>query len=637
MPSYKKLLATLCLPAIAAPALSFAQDASGAPELDIVVVTATRQETRANEALADMTVIGREEIERVGQGTITYLLARQPGIQASSNGGPGTSASFYVRGANADQTKVLVDGIPINSIDLSGSPLRFMPLEDVERIEILRGPAATLYGADAIGGVIHIITRRGQPGLRADAFAGYGSRGTRQIAAGISGGDEHWRFRVEGNHHGSDGVSARRKSYTANKDADDDAYRSSGGAASLSYLPTRNHEFGMIWRGNSGEVHFDDTPWAGNVADGAYDVRTRFRAGQWQVFAKNRFFDDRWQSTLRYSEATDDQVTHFSFGDSPLWTRTRQIMWQNDARLPLGELLAATEWQRQYVRADDDGMFDDDHSIRNTAFLLGWTAHRGDHAWQINARADRHSRYGHENTFGLSYGYRITSEFRARLSYGTAFKAPSLDQLYNGGYGQPDLGAEKARNREAALIWARGAHTASITWYRNEVRDLIAWDSGVPATPVNPWGGGYRNIGRANLTGATLAYRGRFGDWKIGASFDYLDARARDTDGRWTRLGRRARHSALLTLDRTWGGRFTTGMEVAAVGRRYDSTYDKAAANKEQLGGYTLVNLIASYAIRPDLRLEGRLNNLFDKKYETARYYNTEGFSAFVGLRYSPK
>ncbi|MDR3221411.1 MAG: TonB-dependent receptor [Candidatus Accumulibacter sp.] len=636
MPVSKKLLAALWLPAIATSTSSFAQDAAGTPELGVVVVTATRQETRASEVLADVTVVEREEIERIGQGTIVDLLMRQPGIQANSSGGPGTSTSFYVRGANADQTKVLVDGMPINSIDLSGSPLRFMPLGNVERIEILRGPAATLYGADAIGGVIHIITRRGQPGLRANAFAGYGSHNTRQLAAGLSGGDEHWRFRVEGNHFATDGISTRRKSYTANKDADDDAYRNTGGAASLSWLPAEGHEFGLSYRTHSGQVKFDSTPWAGTLASGAYDVRTDFTAQQWQVFAKDRFFDDLWKSTLQYGEAIDDQVSHFDGYKAPLWTRTRQLVWQNDVRLPLGELLAAAEWQRQYVRSDDDGMFDDDHSIHNTAFLLGWTAHYGKHAWQVNTRSDQHSRYGHENTYGLSYGYQITSALRLRLGYGTAFKAPSLDQLYNGGYGNPELDAEKSRNREAALVWERGAHTASLTWYHNRLKDLIAWDASVPVTPGNPWGGGYRNIGRADLSGVTLAWRGQFGDWRIGASYDMLDAQAKDANGHWVPLGRRARNSALFSLDKAWGN-LTTSVEVAAIGRRYDATYNKAATDKEKLGGYTLVNLTASYDLGHDLRIEGRLNNLFDKKYETVRYYNTEGFTAFVGLRYSPK
>ncbi|MDR2166097.1 MAG: TonB-dependent receptor [Zoogloeaceae bacterium] len=626
----KTALAALFLQA-AFPFPVFAQGVSSG-DLDTLIITATRQPMRAGEILSDATVIDRAEIERNGQGTIVDLLSRQPGIQTTSSGGPGTATSFYVRGANSEQTKILVDGVPINSIDNSGSPLRFLPLSGVERIEILRGPAATLYGADAIGGVIQIITKRGQPGLRADGFIGYGSHNTRRVAAGISGGNEYWRFRLEANHYATDGISAQR--HASNKDADDDAYRNTGGAASLSFLPTRDHEFGFSYRANSGVAHFDsgNTPPYG-IPNGAYDTRERFEARQWQVFARNHFFDGLWKSTLQYGEAVDDQMNHFEFYDSPLWTRVRLLSWQNDIRLPLGTLLLAAERQRQNVRADDTGAFDRAHSVHDNACLVGWSAHYGNHSWQLNARSDRHSRYGHENTHGLAYGYQITPEFRARLGYGTAFKAPSLDQLYNAGYGNVDLGSEKSRNREAALIWERGAHTASVTWYLNRLRNMIGWDSSLPG----PWGGRYANINRARLSGATLAYAGQLGVWRIGASYDYLDARTRDEDGYWVPLGRRARHSATFTVDRTWGGKFTTGAEVVAQGRRHDGTYAKAVAAKEELGGYAIINLAARYALTRDLAIEGRLNNLFDRKYETARYYNTEGFNAFIGLRYSPQ
>ena len=178
--------------------------------IDAIVVTATRQAMRTNELLSDVTVIDRGSIEASGQETISDLLARQPGIQMSSSGGPGTTTSFYIRGARPEQTKVLVDGVQLNSVDLSGSPLRFLSLADVERIEILRGPASALYGADAIGGVIQIFTRTGAPGLKADAFAGYGTDNTWQANAGLSGGNEQWRFRIEGNHAASDGFSAQK-------------------------------------------------------------------------------------------------------------------------------------------------------------------------------------------------------------------------------------------------------------------------------------------------------------------------------------------------------------------------------------------------------------------------------------------
>jgi vitamin B12 transporter len=612
----KRLLAALCLPAITFP--SFVRADENTPELDPVIVTATRQETRVSEALADVTVIEREEIERHGQDTIVDLLARQPGIQVTSNGGAGTSTSFFVRGANSDQTKVLLDGIPLNSIDMSGSPLRFISLADLERIEILRGPAATLYGADAIGGVIHIITRRGAPGLRADAAVGYGSYDTRTASAGISGGNERWRFRAAANHYATNGISAQR--HSSNKDADDDAYDNTGGMVSLSFLPATGHEVGLGYRLNKGVAHYDSgntPPWGG--LDGVDDFRNRFETRQWQLFSKNSFFDGVWRSTLQYGESIDDQENIGEGGErSELFTRNLQLTWQNDIKLPLGELLLAGEQLRQRISPSAEY---DTNRMTNNAFMLGWVARSGKHDWQINARSDQHSEFGHENTYSLAYGYRITPQWRFRLGYGTAFKAPTLYQLYTKmwGYGNPELKAEKARNREAALIWEHGLHSASLTVYHNKVEDLIS------SNPVT-WQAD--NIGRARLAGATLAYSGVFGNWRAGAAYDRLDARNEDTD---MFLGRRARDSATFSLAYRWG-KLDLGTELIAVGKRYNDNQEG-----ETLGGYALMNLVASYALTPDLHIEGRLNNLFDKKYETVRYYNTEGFNAFIALRYSPR
>lgn len=310
---------------------------------EAIVVTATRQAMRTNELLSDVTVIDRGSIEASGQETISDLLARQPGIQMSSSGGPGTTTSFYIRGARPEQTKVLVDGVQLNSVDLSGSPLRFLSLADVERIEILRGPASALYGADAIGGVIQIFTRTGAPGLKADAFAGYGTDNTWQANAGLSGGNEQWRFRIEGNHAASDGFSAQK--HASNQDADKDGYRNSGGGVSLSFLPAAGHELGFRFRQNAGTTHYD----SGNTpADGNFDDRVDFETQQWQVFARNRL-SDVWTSKLLYGETVDEQKSYASWAldGELLRTKNRQATWQNDVRLPLGTALLALEHLEQ--------------------------------------------------------------------------------------------------------------------------------------------------------------------------------------------------------------------------------------------------------------------------------------------------
>ncbi len=590
------------------------------------VVTATRQPVRIAEVLADVTVIEREDIEHNGQGSIADLLSRQPGIQVSTNGGPGTVTNFYVRGANSSQTKVLLDGIAINSADLSGSPLRFIALGDVERIEILRGPAATLYGADALGGVIQIFTRRGSPGLKLDGFAGYGTQDTRQASAGIAGGDERWRFRVEGNHHSTSGFSAQRGA--RNRDADRDAYRNDGAAVSLSLLPAAGHELGIALRTNTGLVHHD----SGNVpADGNYDDRTRFDTEQLQLFSRNRITPD-WDSRIQIGEARDEQKSFYwdawafpsaTEAASVMNTRTRQIGWQNDLRLGLGTALLAIERSEQTVGPRQD--YGPTPQVDNDSLLAGWSASHGPHSWQFNVRSDEHSRFGVQNTHGLAYGYRISPQWRVHAGYGTAFKAPSVYQMYMKsawGNGNPDLQPEQSRNRDLALHWDSGLHSVSATYYLNKLHNLIDWVS-----DPDTWIGSYQNVSRARLEGLTLAYGGRFGEWTLHGTYDWLNATNQDSG---QHLGRRARHKARVALEKDWGA-LQTGIELSAVGKRHDRNDETGA-----LPGHAVLDLSVRHALSRTLTLEGRLNNLLDKQYETARDYAAPGFNAFLGIRYRP-
>ena len=582
-------------------------------DAEAIVVTATRQAMRANELLSDVTVIDRSAIEARGQETVADLLARQPGVQVSSSGGPGTSTSFYVRGARPEQTKVMLDGVPINSVDLSGSPLRFLSLADVERIEILRGPASALYGADAIGGVIQIFTRTGAPGVTANAFAGYGTYNTWQANAGLSGGNEQWRYRFEGSHEASDGFSAQK--HASNKDADKDGYRNSGGGVSLSFLPATGHELGFKFRQNAGTTHYDSgmTP-----ADGNFDDRVDFETQQWQVFTRNRL-TEAWTSKLLYGETLDDQSSYSSWtpeGDR-LRTINRQATWQNDIRLPLGVALLAVEHLEQTALSEES--FAVSPEQRTDSLLAGWTANRGNHRWQMSARHDDHSEFGGQETYALAYGYQLTDALRVQASYGTAFKAPSLYQLFSSWYGNVNLRPEEAKNREAALVWERGNQSVSATWYLNKVENLIDY-SFTSST--------YENVSSARLEGVTLSYAGQFGEWSVRAAYDWLDARNEDTD---QRLGRRARDKASLAVTRQWGA-WETGAEWVGVGPRFNTNTET-----DEMGGYGLVNLTASYALGKDLSLEGRINNLFDKNYETVSGYNTAGFNAFIGLRYQPR
>lgn len=578
-----------------------------------VVVTATRQPMRASELLSDVTVLDREAIERAGGGSIVDLLARQPGIQMMQNGGPGTTSELYVRGTRTDQTRIIVDGMSINSMDLKGSPLRLIPLAEVERIEIVRGPASVLYGADAVGGVIQVFTRRGGERSGAEVHAGVGSYGARRAEGALFGGDERWRYSFGASDYETRGFSAVRNA--TNQDADRDAHRNAGFNGSVAFTPARGQEVSATWMRNRGQTRFDST-----TGTGSFDSRLDFSNEVWSVAARSAI-NAAWTTSLRYGHSTDDQTNYTSATPSPLVTEGRQVAWQNDVKLPLGSGLLLLERQEQ--EAGPRSRFPGNTETRDDALAASWRANRGDHRWQLGARRDRHSSFGRHRTWSASYGHQIDAEWRASASAGTSFKAPTLYQLYIATYGNAALQPENGRSAELQLAWERAGWTASATRFRNRVENMIDF-----ATASNR----YENISRASFAGWTLALDGRVSAWTFAAALDLLDARNEATR---QLLERRARRKLNLSAGRDWGAWQAT-LEATAVGRRYNS-----ATETQPMGGYTLLNLVVRHAFSPSLALELRGDNLTDKRYATAmtsnglRDYATPGANAFVGLRYT--
>jgi len=590
-------LAIVFQPAIAAPV---ADEAA-------VVVTATRIATRISEQLADVTVITREEIEAAGATTLPALLGQQPGLQIVTTGGIGKSTSVFTRGTNAGHTLLLIDGMPLGSATLGQPSLHNLPLAQIERIEILRGPASSLYGSDAIGGVIQIFTKKGEGPMQAEAFAGYGSYGTAQLSAGISGSGGMVSYSLAASRVVTDGWDATTTKI-ANTDRDRDGYRNTAWRGRLAVTPVAGHEFGATLMRIDSRNHYD----GGGATVNAYnDDETQV----WTVYARNRFLPV-WTSTLRYGESKD-RGENFAPGPSLHATTQKQWTWQNDVKLPLGTLLLAYEDSTQEVESTTDYTVKE-RSVRS--LIAGWQARFGDHSWQLSQRRDDDSQFGGKTTGSLAYGYRITAALTARAAYGTAFRAPSFNQLYwpdtGFGGGNPNLQPENAKNREIGLDWfsPTGAHLGW-THYDNRIRNLIA---GWP--PVN--------IGKARITGDHFTGSHRRGAWQAQLSLDLMKPIDEATGNRLPRRAAQQFKARLAYGPGPWGA----GAELAAVGPRYDR-----ANQTREMARYELVNLFGHYRLSRDLALEGRIDNLFDKDYETAWGYRNPGTSIFLGLRYRPK
>ncbi len=573
----------------------------------VIVVTATRIPTRVDEQLADVTVLTRDEIEKTGATTLPALLAQQPGVQISSNGGIGKSMSVYTRGTNAGHTLLLVDGVPLGSATLGQPSLTNLPLAQIERIEILRGPASSLYGSDAIGGVIQVFTKKGEGPAKPEAFVGMGSYGTWQAAAGISGGSETVSYSLRAARLETDGWDATMPKLGA-QSRDRDGYKNLSWHGRIAVTPAKGHEFGATFLTADSRNHYDG---GGPTVNAYNDDETRV----WSLFAKNRF-TSAWSSTLRYGQSKDHSED-FAPNRSLFATTQKLWSWQNDLKLPLGNLLLAYEDLEQRVESTTNYTVKE-RQVRS--LIAGWQARLGDHAWQMSIRRDANSQFGAKTTGSLAYGYQITRELRARAALGTAFKAPSFNQLYwpdtGFGGGNPNLSPETARNREVGLEWF-GPTGARLSWthYDNRIRNLI---SGWP--PVN--------IDRARISGDSLEGGHVWGAWSASIALDFMKPVNEDNG---FRLQRRAAQVAKAQV-RYAPGPWAIGAELTAVGPRYDTT-----TQTKPLARYEVVNLFGHYRIDRDLTLEGRIDNLFDKRYETAWGYANPGASLFVGLRYQPK
>ncbi len=603
------ILASLVMPAVlSATSVVHAGEDPG-PLAFAVVVTATRQTTRLNDIIADVTVIDREEIEEAGPTTLPQLLSRQPGLHVIDNGGVGKNTSIFLRGTGNGHTLLLVDGVPFGSATGGTPSLHNLPLSQIERIEILRGPASSLYGSDAIGGVIQVFTRRGTGPAKLNAYAGIGSHRTAEAQAGVSGASGPWSYSFAASSYSTGGVSVAadpvRYRITASSvpNADADGYRNTAYSGRATYQLAAGHEVGATVLEASSRNAYD----GGGALVDAYN---RDKSRVYGVHLRNRLSED-WTSTLRWG-LSEDNATNFAPARTQFATTQTQWTWQHDVRLPVGSLLLAVENLDQAVTSTTN------YAVKNRtvrSLIAGYQGSVGAHSWQAALRHDDNSQFGGRSTGSLGYGYRFATEWQVRAAMGTAFKAPSFNQLYFPGFGNAALKPEEARNREASLNWERGGQQAALTLFDNRITNMIPSSVAV-------------NIGQARITGTSLAYGVSLAPWRADAALDLMRP-VDETNG--NRLQRRP--SEMLKLALSYApGPWKAGGEITAIGRRYDTTTQTRA-----MGGYSVTNLFAAYQLAKDWAFEGRINNLFDRVYENAWAYAVPDRTVFVGLRYTPE
>jgi vitamin B12 transporter len=577
--------------------------------LDNVVVTAARIPQTRESVIGDVTIINRDEIEHAGQSTLVELLQSQPGVEVTSNGGAGALSNVYLRGSGANQIVLLLDGIRVNSVTAGTTYFGNIPLSQIDHIEILRGPASSLYGQDAIGGVIQIFTKRGDGTTHFNASIGYGSYNTKKAEAGLSGGVENLRFSLNVSSHDTDGFSAKR--VKSGMQSDNDGYRNLSVNTAISYAVAKDHEVGIQLFNSDGRAKYDSSNSFSNYVD-----LTQTSIG---IFIKNKFTNN-WDSTLKISEGIDKNYD-YSPSATEIKSKQRQYSWQNDFILPVGTLTILADRLEQDLTSNQNYQ----NTQRSTnGLFIGYLATINNHSVQANYRKDDNSQFGMHETGSIGYGYQLNSNWRTTASYGTAFKAPTFNDVFAPvGWGaNPDLKPEESKNIEASLRYADNVTNLSLTMYRNEIKNLIAYK--YPSMV---------NINQAEIKGLTITASEVWDSWLLKGNIDIQSPKDSNTDNL---LPLRANRHGSLNLTRE-SGDWRYSAEILGTSERYQDP-----ENKFHLAGYAIVNFISNYKINNEWSVQGRLNNLLDKQYTltTSAWtygandpaYNTPGANLFVSL-----
>ena len=584
--------------------------------LQETVVTATRTESRLDATLADVTVITRAQLDAVGPGrSVAEVLQRLAGVQLSSNGGRGQAQSIFLRGAGSNHSLLLVDGVRYGSANTAAPVLANLPLELIERIEVVKGPASALYGSEAVGGVIQVFTKRGQgtgKPLLGNAEITLGDYGHKSGAVGLRGEQNGFDYQLNLSRVTEHGISATNAN-DGGYDPDRDAFDQTAAQVAVGYAFNADWRVQAQWMQSRGTVFLDSGPGSHD------DLRTEVGRVQLQGQVL-----PRWRSTVSVGESTDKQIgLQQAWGDYHFTTRQTEYKWDNTIATPLGMVLAGVERLEQKVDTSN-------HYAVNKrtvdAVFAGLNGSVGRHSWQVNVRNDDNSQFGDFTTYGLSYGLELVPGLRAYAAHGKSMRAPSFNDLYYVSAwgpqysGNPNLQPEKGKNNEIGLQWSQGPHSAKLLHFDNKIQDLIA--SGTTSMT---------NVaGTTRLKGWTVEYGFAYQGWAVAAAYDYLDAK--QADGQTP--VRRAKHQASLTVDKQLGA-WRLGTSLLHVGSRKDTDFKPWPAVPVTLPAYTTADVYAQYQFTPEWSLQARIANLGNVRYETAYGYNQLGRAGYLTLKWA--
>jgi vitamin B12 transporter len=610
-------------------------------EVEEYVITATRVKTPARNVASSVTVITAEDIQRSGKITVGDVLRDVPGLDVARNGGPGQPTSVFMRGAKSEHTLVLLDGIELNDPISPGRAFDFanLSVDNIERIEIIRGPQSTLYGSDAIGGVINIITKKGEGPPSGRVFGEYGSYNTFREGANVSGGKDWYEYSLGLSRDDSEGFSAARR---RDGNHEKDGYGNTTVAPHFSIKPMEWLEFASTLRYIDSRVDLDNHGGPGGD-DPNYIGHTEQTFLREQL--KAQLLDGKWEQILGYSFAKtrrhyDNDPDHMHPLDSQDFRfdgRVDKIDWQHNVALhKTNTLTGGFEWERESGNSTTHttsmfGPFDsefEDKSLTMRSYYIQdqeclwdrWTT-------VVGGRIDDHDTLGVEPTGRIASRYNLKETGTSfRGSYGLGFKAPTLYQLFSE-FGNPALQPEKSRGWDAGIEQEilKGVLDAGATYFSNDFRNFIDFDFASMK---------YENIGKARANGVETYITCRpLSCISLRAWYTRTNTKDLATG---EELLRRPRNVYGLDVDLSvLQDRGTISLSIMHVGRRADIDPVAFPTKRVSLHPYTLVGISGRYRVINRLTLTGRIENVLNQDYEEVKGYGVAGFSAYVGFELS--
>ena len=628
---------------------TFAQDdvADAADEMDTIVVTATRTEEKVQDVASSVTVITAKDIEESQARTAGEALRSVPALDVQQSGPAGGRTSVFIRGAKSEHTLVLVDGMEMSDpISPSrGADLAHINVDNVERIEVIRGPQSTLYGSDAIGGVVNIITKQGKDKPAYFAAIEGGSYSSVRLSAGASGKDGVADYSVTASHYMTEGFSAASEEEAGNTESD--GYRSTTLSARFGADVSQSVGFDLFLRYTEASTETDN--WGGAYGD---DPNNALDTTQLNVSARGRLGDPAgavsqrltlsFNSLVRVNDNPVDADHLTDFVDSSFRGRSLKVDYQGDLKLGEANTLTFGAESEQETGSSDyyseyydwfasppgiavvDTEFTEKTATTTSFYVQDQIRSVENLNTSLGARLDAHDKFGSTLTYRGAAAYGLPGGTRFKCTVGTGFKAPSLYQLYDGQSGDPDLEPEHSTSWDAGVSQGLpgGIGEVALTYFDSSFTDLIDWTWTGPA-----WDEGvYQNVGRATSTGLELLASATLpGGTELTATYTNTQAKNVQTG---EPLPRRPEHRYTFRATHRFAGKGSVTLAASHTSDRPQSFGPLA----EQ---YTLLNVAASYVVSDRISVNGRIDNLLDADYEEVPGYGTPGLSVYVGVKAS--